>query len=131
MIGRKNISSLTAVPVVAVRRLVRGGLRGLPLVNSKVLKENPAYKPKTFDNYFVFFENRSKNMANSLKMVLLAGIVVNVLLMVLLACGIIHVPKGTVQQHPTPAPEPAHFLKPPKISIDPTPLPAVGENSQP
>ena len=68
--------------------------------------------PKSFENYFVFFENKSKNMASLLKSVLLVGLVVNLLLILLLRLGIIQVPESKAGPRPTPAPEPVHFLVP-------------------
>lgn len=73
-------------------------------------------QPKTFENYFVFFENKSKSMTRIFKWVLIAGISVNLLLIVLLHSGIIPGPQPKAGPRSTPAPEPVHFLPPPRVA---------------
>jgi len=72
---------------------------------------NLSKQPKTFENYFDFFENKSKSLARVCKWALLILTCTGILFVVLLHSGVVNVPKPHVDAHSTPAPTPVHYLE--------------------
>jgi len=72
---------------------------------------NPSRQPRTFENYFDFFENRSKNIAKFFAWALLVAIVAGIIFLGLLSTGIVRAPQSGITRSSTPAPTPVHYLE--------------------
>jgi hypothetical protein len=72
---------------------------------------NPSRQPRTFENYFHFFENRSKNIGKFFVWILLVAITAGIIFLGLLSTGIVSVPQSGPVPGSTPAATPVHYVE--------------------